>query len=211
PIWPQAEESLIAALCLAVSLEAPPEARHMATAYRMLIEMGARGGQSLDTWIESLPPSHPARLAYGTAGLSESRTRSSIYTGTAAHLRLFADPGVAWMCAESDHDPGEAGTRPMAIFLMIPDEAGARRDIVTLYVAQAYSSLASVARRHGGMLPVPVWFLLDEFGNIGRLPAAPEKLTVAAGRGIRFILAVQSLAQIEHVYGAKAAEIIAGN
>lgn len=211
PIWPQAEESLIAALCLATSLEAPPEARHMATAYRMLTEMGARGGQSLDAWIESLPPAHPAKQAYGTAALSESRTRASIYTGTAAHLRLFGDPGVAWMTAASDHDPAEAGLKPTAIFLLLPDEAGARRDIASLYINQAYGALAGVARQNGGQLPVPTWFLLDEFGNIGKLPNMAEKLTVAAGRGIRFVLAVQALAQVAHVYGEKASEILIGN
>lgn len=211
PIWPQAEESLTAALCLAAAIEAPPEARHMATAFRMLTELGHRGGESLDAWFEGLPSSHPARLAYGTAALSESRTRSSIYTGTAAHLRLWGEPGVAWMCAASDHDPAEAGTKPMAIFLLMPDEAGARRYIASLYLNQAYSALAHVARGNGGKLPVPVWFLLEEFGNIGKLPAMAEKLTVAAGRNIRFVLAVQAIAQIAHVYGEKAAEIVLGN
>lgn len=211
PIWPQAEESLIAALCLAAAIEAPADARHPATAYRMLIELGHRGGESLDAWFEAMPHDHPARLAYGTAALSESRTRSSIYTGTAAHLRLWGDPGVAWMCAESDHDPATAGTKPTAIFLLIPDEAGARRHIAGMYVNQAYGALANVARQNGGKLPVPVWFLLDEYGNIGKLPAMAEKLTVAAGRNIRFVLALQAIAQVAHVYGDKAAQIILGN
>ncbi|MBS3976632.1 MAG: type IV secretory system conjugative DNA transfer family protein [Syntrophomonadaceae bacterium] len=211
PIWPQAEESLIAAMALATVIEAPPGTKHMSTAYRMLIELGHRGGESLDNWILSLPHDHPARLAYGTAALSESRTRSSIYTGTAAHLRLWGDPGVAWMCSESDHNPADAGVKPTAIFLLMPDEAGARRPIASLYVSQAYGALAGVARKNGGRLPVPVWFLLDEFGNIGKLPGMAEKLTVAAGRGIRFVLAVQSVAQISHVYSDRAAEILLGN
>lgn len=211
PIWPQAEESLIAALCLATAMEAPEEARHMGSAYRMLTELGHQGGESLDGWFGQLPPEHPARLAYGTAALSESRTRSSIYTGTAAHLRLWGEPGIAWMCAASDHDPAEAGRKPMAIFLLMPDEAGARRYIASLYINQAYSALAHVARESGGKLPVPVWFLLDEVGNIGRLPGITEKLTVAAGRNIRFVLAIQAIAQLAHVYGDKAAEIILGN
>jgi type IV secretion system protein VirD4 len=52
---------------------------------------------------------------------------------------------------------------------------------------------------------------LDEFGNVGRLPGIAEKLTVSAGRGIRFLLAVQSLAQIDHIYGPQVREIITGN
>ena len=210
PLWAQAAEATIAALALGTALEAPEEARHPATLYRLLSELGGdgKGGAALDEWFRSLPSSHPARLAYGTTALSESRTRSSIFTGTAANLRTFADPGVAWLTAESDHDPADAGRHQTAIFLLLPDEAGARRPIASLYVAQAYSALA---REAGGRLPVPVWFLLDEFGNVGRLPGIAEKLTVSAGRGIRFLLAVQSLAQIDHLYGAAVREIVTGN
>lgn len=211
PIWPQAEESLISALFLATAIEGKKEQKHPASAYATLINLGMDGGDELDAYFSNLAVDHPARMAYGTAALSESRTRSSIYTGTAAKLRLFGETGISWLCSKSDHDPKSVGERPTAIFLLLPDEAGARRDIASMYVNQAYSSLVSLARETGGRLPVPVWFLLDEFGNIGKVPNLPEKLTVSAGRNIRFVMAVQSLAQIEHVYGKKEAEIVQGN
>ncbi|MCG0278980.1 MAG: type IV secretory system conjugative DNA transfer family protein, partial [Thermanaeromonas sp.] len=40
PIWPQAQESLTAALALAVADQAPEGAKHFASAYRMLSELG---------------------------------------------------------------------------------------------------------------------------------------------------------------------------
>lgn len=235
PIWPQSSESLITALALATAYEAPPEARHPATAYHLLREFGDDGGKALDAYFNGdpaewafaynlslkgfgpdpgprpLPPSHPARAAYGVASMSESRTRSSIYTGTAAALRLFADPGVAWLTAASDHDPAEAATRKTALFLLVPDEVRARRPILALYITQAYAAMAEAARKNGGVTPVPIWFLLDEFGNVGKVPSMTEKLTVSAGRGIRFLLALQSLAQISQVYGKDDLEVITGN
>lgn len=211
PIWPQAEESLIAALFLAAAIEAPEGQKNPASAYRLLMELGAGGGKALDCYFANLPARHPARMAYGTAALSEARTRSSIYTGTAAHLRLFSETGISWLCAESDHDTKTAGRKPTAIFLLMPDEAGARRDIAAMYINQAYSSLAQLARDSGGSLPVPVWFLLDEFGNIGKVPNLAEKLTVAAGRNIRFVLAVQGIDQVEKIYGKQEAKIVTGN
>jgi len=212
PIWPQAEESLIAALALGAALEAPAGARHPATMYRLLSELGGdgEGGKALDEWFRSLGHDHPARRAYGTAALSESRTRSSIYTGTAAHLRTFGDPGIAWLTAESDHDPADVGRRPTAVFLLLPDEGGARNSVAALYVSQLYSALVGVARDQGGRLPVPVSFLLDEAGNIGRIPDLDRKLTVAAGRGIRFLLALQGFSQLGR-YGRDAQQTILGN
>lgn len=211
-LWPKSEESLIAALVLAVAYEADPGARHMATVYRLLIELGCDGGASLDDWLRSLPYDHPARLAHGTAALSESRTRSGIYTGSASNLRLWADPAIAWLCSESDFVPADAGKKPMATFILMPDEMGARRHIASLFVNQMYAGLAGLSRQQpDGKLPVPVWFLLDEFGNIGKVPSLAEKLTVAAGRGIRFVLAIQAKAQLEHVYGKDTAEIVLAN
>lgn len=215
PIWPQAEESLISALCLAVALEAPEDCRHMATAYRLLTDLGrqVQGASPLDGYFRSLPPAHPARLAYGTASLSEDRTRASIFTGTAAHLRLWGDPGVAWLCGASSHDPADAGRAdrpPQAIFLLLPDEARERWPIAALYVHLAYAALAAVARENGGRLGRRCWFLLDEFGNLPKVPDMGEKLTVSAGRGVHFLLAVQSLAQLGK-YGQDVRAVIEGN
>ncbi|HHW02058.1 MAG TPA: type IV secretory system conjugative DNA transfer family protein [Thermoanaerobacterales bacterium] len=211
PIWPQAEESLIAALFLAAAIEAPEGQKNPASAYRLLMELGAGGGEALDCYFANLPARHPARMAYGTAALSEARTRSSIYTGTAAHLRLFSETGISWLCGKSDHDPKTAGQKPTAIFLLMPDEAGARRDIAAMYINQVYSELTAVARESGGRLPVPVWFILDEFGNIGKVPNLSGKLTVAASRRIRFVMAVQGLDQLENIYGRQEANIVTGN
>ena len=216
PIWPQAEESLIAALCLSAALEAPEGARHMASAYRTLIELGPadeEGVSPLDSYFRSLDPMHPARLAYGTASLSESRTRASIFTGTSAHLRLWGDPGVAWLTSESNHDPANAGKAdkpPQAIFLLLPDEAKERWPIASLYIHMAYAALAGVARENGGRLGRRCWFLLDEFGNLPKVPDMGEKLTIAAGRGVHFLLAVQSLAQLRK-YGEDVRAVIEGN
>ncbi|MDN5347396.1 MAG: type secretion system protein VirD4 [Clostridia bacterium] len=209
-IWPQSQESLTAALVLAVAMEAPPEARHMASAYALLTTLGAGGGEVLDEYFDSLPENHPARTAYGVAALSEDRLRSSIFTGTAAQLRLWADPEVAWLTARQDHDLAAAAAEKTAVFMVIPDERGTRHVLATLYIAQTYQALINAAKKHGGRLPFRVNFLLDEFGNLPAIPDFDRKLTVAAGRGMRFLLAVQDLAQIKARY-KDAAQTITGN
>lgn len=210
PIWPQAQESLTTALALAVADQAPEEGKHLASAYRMLSELGAGGGEELDGYFRKLPQDHPARSAYGVAVLSEDRLRSSIFTGTAAQLRLWADPEVIYLTAVQDHDMGLAGKTRAAIFIVIPDERQTRDVLATLYLSQAYLALTSEAQKSGGKLPKKVNFLLDEFGNLPAIPAFDKKLTVAAGRGMRFLLAVQDLAQIKARY-KEASQTITAN
>lgn len=201
PIWPQAQESLTAALMLAVAAEASAGSKNMAECYNLLSEFGKDDGQLLDTYLSGFPLGHPAKSAYGVAGLSSERLRGSIFTGTAAQLRLWADPAVAWLTAENETEVGMVGEEKAAVFLVIPDERGVRNVLASLYISQCYQALADIGNQTGGRLKRRVNFLLDEFGNIPAIPDFDKKLTVSAGRNIRFLLAVQDVSQIKVRYG----------
>lgn len=210
PIWPQSQESLTAALILAVASFAPADCRHLGSVYEMLHRLGANGGEMLDEYFRSLPKGHPASSAYGVAALSEDRLRSSIFTGTAAQLRLWSDPAVVWLTSRQDHDLDITGREKAAVFIVIPDERGTRNVITTLYIAQSYQALVDLANANGGKLPQKVNFLLDEFGNLPPIPEFDRKITVAAGRGMRFLLAVQDLSQLKARY-KELSQTITGN
>lgn len=210
PIWPQSQESLTAALILAVSSFAPYEARHLGSVYEMLHQMGANGGDLLDEYFCSLPKEHPASSAYGVAALSEDRLRSSIFTGTAAQLRLWSDPAVIWLTSNQDHNLDDLGKEKAAVFIVIPDERSTRNVLASLYITQTYQALVDLANRNGGILPKRVNFILDEFGNLPSIPEFDRKVTVAAGRGMRFLLAVQDISQIKAKY-RELSQTITGN
>ncbi|MBS3937162.1 MAG: TraM recognition domain-containing protein [Peptococcaceae bacterium] len=93
------------------------------------------------------------------------------------------------------------GNERSAVFLVIPDERGVRNVLASLYISQCYQALADIGNQTGGRLKRRVNFLLDEFGNIPAIPDFDKKLTVAAGRNIRFLLAVQDVSQIKARYG----------
>ncbi|EIV99933.1 VirD4-like conjugal transfer protein, CD1115 family [Thermoanaerobacter siderophilus] len=210
PIWPQSQESLTAALILAVASSAPKEARHLGSAYEILHRLGANGGELLDKYFKSLPHTHPAASAYGVTALSEDRLRSSIFTGTAAQLRLWSDPAVIYLTSKRDHDLDAVGKEKAAVFIVIPDERSTRNVLATLYISQAYQALVDLANKNGGRLPQRVNFILDEFGNLSPMPDFDKKITVAAGRGMRFLLAVQDISQIKAKY-RELAQTITGN
>lgn len=199
-IWPDSQEALTTALALAVAAEAPTGARHLASAYQLLTCLGAEGGEMLDEYFASLPLNHVARGAYGVVALSEDRLRSSIFTGTAAQLRLWADPGIQWLTAAQDHDLAAPGKTKTAVFIVVPDERSTRHVLASLYVNQVYMALVDLANRNGGVLPVKTHFILDEFGNLPPIPDFAQKLTVAGGRGMKFLLAVQDIGQLKDRY-----------
>lgn len=214
PIWELGEKSVIAGLTLAVAMEAPDKAqKHLHSVAMILANMGVYDEEDqcpLNDYIASLPLGHPARSAFATSLMAAQKTRASFFAGAMAKLQLFTDPNIAYMTAEQDHDLAAPGKKPTAVFLVIPDEKSTRYVLASLYVNQAYMALVDLAIKNGGRLPKRVHFLCDEFGNLPAIPDMDKKITVAGGRGIKFLLAIQDLAQLEDLYDKKA-KTITGN
>lgn len=214
PIWVNGEESTIAALTLLTCLDSEFKfQRHMTTGYYLLAEYGQPlDGDSIPLldYIKQLPVKHPAKSAFATASIAPYKTRASFFTTALADLRLFSDPNIADMTSKSDHELDHVGIDKTAVFLIIPDEKSTRNVLATLYISQLYEALVGLANRCGGRIPRRVNFLLDEFGNLPPIPDFDKKLTVAGGRGMRFTLAVQDLAQLKKLYKENS-QTITGN
>ncbi|WP_019123867.1 VirD4-like conjugal transfer protein, CD1115 family, partial [Brevibacillus massiliensis] len=216
PIWPNGQESVIAALMLAVSTEADrEEQKHLSSVYSLLAEMGetilmedGTEYNALLSYLKRLPLRHIARTTLATARVSPEKMRASFLGGATVDLRLFADPAIARMTSKQDHDLSGPGKRKTAVFMIIPDEKSTRHVLATLYVSQTYEALVQLANEHHGRLPIRVHYLLDEFGNLPPITDFGTKITVSAGRGILFDLIVQDLGQIKKKYKDEESTII---
>jgi type IV secretion system protein VirD4 len=58
---------------------------------------------------------------------------------------------------------------------------------------------------------VSICMFLDELANIGRIPGLEVEIAILRGRKVGLALGVQSLEQLDNVYGKDAAKVIAGN
>jgi type IV secretion system protein VirD4 len=70
------------------------------------------------------------------------------------------------------------------------------------------ATLEAAKEAPGGRLPRPVWFIMDEFANIGQVPDFPEYLTLCRGHGIGVVMGIQSRSQLADLYGDEGAETI---
>lgn len=214
PIWKNGEESTIASLLILTVLNSEFKfQRHMTTAYYLLAEYG----QPLEDetiplldYIKTLPVRHPAKSAFATASIAPYKTRASFFTQALSDLRLFSDPNISDMTSKQDHEIEKIGIDKTAVFLIVPDEKSTRNVLATLYIDQVYQSMVDLANKRGGRIPRRVNFILDEFGNLPPIPEFDKKLTVAGGRGMKFTIAVQDVAQLKKLYD-KNAQTITGN
>lgn len=221
-IWVDGSESVIAALIFAIAKEAEKEdQKHMTSVYKTLAELGEVqkvivGNTLMDyvplnEFFKKLPKDHPARDAFATARLSPEKMRGSFFGSVSVMLRLFADPGVAYLTSSQDHNLEDVGRKKTAVFLIIPDENTTRHPLAALYVDQTYQALVKLSRKTRNRLPIRVHMLLDEFGNMPQFKDFVAKLTVSGGRGILWNVVVQGIGQIKKTYGADSLDTILGN
>lgn len=132
-------------------------------------------------------------------------------TFNAALSGLINAPAVRDLLSESDIDLKQVGRKATAIYVVLPDESEKLYNIASLLIDQLYSELIRLAdSQDDGRLPVPVDFILDEFGSISGLDWT-SKLAAGRSRRIRFTLAIQSISQLTDKYGENAAKTIIAN
>jgi type IV secretory pathway TraG/TraD family ATPase VirD4 len=125
---------------------------------------------------------------------------------------MFADLSLCALTSENEIEFGTMGEKPTALFLQIPDEKETRHTLASMVILQAYKELVYKANTYPELsLPRPVYFILDEFGNLPKIHKLEQMVTVGRSRNIWLNLVIQSYSQLAKTYDEKAADIIKGN
>ncbi len=106
--------------------------------------------------------------------------------------------------------------QPYAVFVITRDYEKSDFAVAGLFIDWVYKQAleeAEKAPRGKNGLPTtrPLHFLLDEFGNIPRIPDFENKIATSRSRNIWFHLFVQSYEQIDLIYSPQCATIIIDN
>lgn len=103
------------------------------------------------------------------------------------------------------------GEKKVALFALIPDNDSSFNFLVSILYTQLFQQLFySADHIHGGALPVPVHFLMDEFANVSLPDDFDKILSVMRSRGVSVSIILQNLAQLKALF-EKQWESIVGN
>lgn len=148
----------------------------------------------------------------GYMNLTAENTKSCILSTFDQLMRLFkASPALTDMLSSSTFDMDEIGIKKTAVFLVIPDEKTTFHFLATLFISQCYEALLDKAEVFGGVLPVRVNFIMEEFCNMPRVADIVPMLTAARSRKIRFHLVIQSYFQMVDKYSENISRTILDN
>ena len=161
---------------------------------------------------DKLPSSSSAKRRLAGFRSGSNTTRGNVMACFRGYLSpLTARSDVLEMVSgASSIDFQQVGMTPTVLYITLPDDTTALGALQGILLQQLMQELNEGAMAHGGRLPVRTEVYLDELCNIKpAIPSLETALTIARSRGIRYVLAVQSYAQLSQVYGASAETISA--
>ncbi len=159
--------------------------------------------------IHQLPRRHPAYV-YMTK-IDGSRNLSDFITTATGALARYTSSSIARMMTETDHPFSTLADRPTATYIIVPNDDDTYNSVAMLFVAQMYTALMRRADELGGRLPVRMNMICEELKQLPVIDGLDQKLSICAGFGVRWILVLQSLTQLESAYGRDDAATIMEN
>lgn len=215
PFWDFAARMLLEGL-ISYVLECLPVDEHTpAIVARLMREMG---GECFDMLFEQLEQIAPDCFAVDRYRLNKLMSRADKMTASiqgvlAVQLSpLLFDGAKALFSRQRQIRFEDIGRRKTALFLTVSDTDRSLDTLVTLFYAQALQALVRYADKSPRCrLPVPVRFILDDFAANTRIPDFDQTVSIIRSREISVSLIIQSLSQLETMYGSSRAKTILNN
>ena len=143
---------------------------------------------------------------------ASENTYKSITAVFGQKMNIFDDINVANVISSSDFDFNILGNKPVALYVIVPDEDKTYFTLVTIIVGLLYRELVKLANStEEKKLPKEIDFILDEFANCPPLADIEAIVSVARSRGMHFHFFIQSFSQLDNVYGKDVSQIILDN
>ena len=211
PFWDDMAEMLMKSLIYYMLDARPREERSLSSCSELVRCANSSGGSSLlSELINELPYDHPARMYYKNIEMLPEKTFGSVLGTLQSKLGKFDSQQIAEVTSTDTIDFNSIGETKTALYVISSDTHTAYDFLLTIFFSQLIQQLYDFADLKGGKLPIPTFFILDEFANIGQIPDFDKKISTSRSRAISFSVILQNLDQLEAVY-KDSHETIIGN
>ena len=219
PFWDSTASILLSALVYYLYHEAPPEEQNFPMVMEMLRAGEVREDDDsylspLDVLFERLEmrdSEHIAVKYYKQYRSGSAKTLKSIQITLASHMEKFNLDSLIALTATDELHLQDMGEKRVALFALIPDSDTSFNFLVSILYQQLFQQLFDSAdHKHGGSLPVPVHFLMDEFANISLPNDFEIKLSTMRSRNVFVSIILQNIAQLKALF-EKQWESVLGN
>lgn len=215
PFWDYAARTVLESLVAYVMECLPEHERTLSSVVALCGEMGSPSFERLFMELGEVSPDSFAvsryRLYKGMA--AAEKMYASVQGVLAEKLSPMAFEGAKALFS-NPHKPRleSLGQEKSAVFLTISDTDRSLDRLSGLFYAQALQALiASADQSPAHCLDVPVRFVLDDFAANVCIPDFDKAVSVIRSRGISASIILQSISQLESMYGHARALTIMNN
>lgn len=209
PFWEKSETALLQALMLYLHHEAPEYEQNFTMVMEMIAAAEVKEDDEeyespLDLLFDELESNNPGTLAYKQWRIfkqAAGKTAKSILISVGVRLACFNLESLASLTAFDELELEKLGERKAALFAIIPDNDSTFNFLIGMLYTQLFQMLYYQAENiHGGELPIPVHFVMDEFANVALPDEFDKLLSTMRSKGISVSIILQNLAQLKALY-----------
>lgn len=219
PFWPESARSLFIGAAYALMMLGSPEQVNMAGVYHLIAQGEERFGGPCNTYLKefvnTLPENSVAAMMLKSYVSTASDTAAGIRSTFLEGISMFArSEGMMTMLGGDDLHINELdGETPTGIYIILPDESPIFDSISGVLCSQLMGHYVRLAQdKYNGKLPCRLNVCLEELGNIGKsISSLPHLMSAGRSRNIRCQLVLQSLSQLDTLYGSSKASTIRSN
>lgn len=193
--WPRAEENLLKAFEF-YFLETISDKNNLTNAYKHIAN-GDIG--EIDNMFKKLPPDSPARMSYNIFASGSDTIKASVITGLGTRLQMFQNEDLQKLTSETDIDLILPGKQPCIYYTITSDMESSSDFLASLFYTFLFIKLVRYAdSRPDGKCENDVFFLLDEFANLGQPGQSPiidfnKKISTVRSRSLAIIPIFQNV------------------
>ena len=216
PFWDRAASLYLTSILAYIMECLPPEEHSLQYAVDLIGAMTDNTYDRLIKELEVIDPKSQAVQAYRLfqTNRKADRMEASIIGILSEKLNgMNFDGAVHMFTQEKRIRFADIGRKKTAVFLTISDTDRSMDRLVSLFYTQALQELCRLAdtgcRDH--RLPVPVRFILDDFATNCYIPDFQNIISVIRSREIYVSIILQSITQLEALYGRENAQTITNN
>ena len=215
PFWDLASRMQMGML-IGYTLETlPAREQHLGSIARLLSQLGGSATQAL---LEEQAFAHPesftaAKWRTVRTGMDSDRMQSSIQGIMSEKLDPFTHAApMALFTNPRQINLTDLAEKPTVLFITTSDTDRSQDKLATQLFTQALQELCRHAdAQRERCLAVPVRLYLDDFAASATIPDFDATISVIRSRGISVSIILQSLSQLEALYGPSRARTIINN
>ena len=211
PFWDQTSEALLKAMIYYILFNRPKEEHSLASCLSLVRLGGENEGEDLKDLFMDLPFDNPARRAFETIRLGSEKTFSNILVSLAAKLEAFDSEEIAALTSTNTIEFENLAKQKSVVYFITPESHSTYDFLMNIFFSQLFQRLYEFGDQNGGKLPVPMFLILDEFANIGRIPNFERILSTCRSKRLHISIILQSLDQLEEIYDEKVTQNIKAN